>query len=37
MECEDCKKEIKLNEDVYYIVMNEDPNKPIIKCELCVK
>lgn len=37
MKCEDCGKDLDLDSDIFHIVMNEDPNKPIIKCELCVK
>jgi hypothetical protein len=35
IKCEDCGKEIDQINDKYYIIMNEDPNKPITQCELC--
>ncbi len=34
MICSDCKKQIE-EENVYYICINEDPDKPLIYCELC--
>ena len=36
MKCNDCKKQIE-EEDVYYIAINEDPDKPLVYCELCCK
>jgi len=36
MKCQDCEKKIDMENDVYFIMMNED-TVPLIICELCIK
>ncbi len=37
MKCSNCKKEIDCNKNVYYLAFNEDPEQPIIYCDLCIE